>query len=661
MMDLPRFGRFGLDLLSIDRSIRPGDDFYRYAEGRWLKSATIPPDRTSWGVFDELAERSEQDVRAILETPPAVSGLFAANHQKIADYYWALLDTVRIDQLGLKPARRWTDAIALLTSHAEVAALIARPGVALNGPLSFRITLDEKNPDRYLVKVTQSGLSLPDRDYYLRSEPQFVEIRTRFQLHVERMLTLVGHSDARGEAALILNLETEIAKLHWERAKRRERELTYNLLSLSALQLDAGAYPWEAAFRSAGLIGAPSASGLQQVVVAEWSAVPHLARLFISEPVSTWRSYLLYHFLKSQAALLPRQFDDEHFDFYGRILNGQPEQRARWKRAVAATNEALGDAVGEQYVARNFPQESKAQVELLVCTLRKAFAVRISQNPWMTAETRRLALEKLEAFRAKIGYPNRWRDYAKLIVRPREAFGNYERARVVEWERQRARLHKPTDRDEWTMLVQEVNAYYDDPFNEIVFPAALLQPPFFDPGADAAVNYGAIGGVIGHEMGHGFDDQGAKSDARGVLRTWWRQEDLEAFRRRTDALVTQYSQFEPIKGLNINGRVTLGENIGDVGGLSIAYDAYQLSLGGAASPVIDGFTGDQRFFLSWAQVWRSLSRDEALRNQILSGVHSPKEFRVNGVVRNVDAWYEAFDVRPGDTLYVDRESRVRIW
>ncbi len=661
VIDLPRFGRFGLDLLSIDRSIRPGDDFYRYAEGRWLESAKIPPDRKSWGVFDELADRSAQDVMTILESAGTESPPLGTNGQKMADYYAAHLDTARIDRLGLTPARPWMDAIASLSSHAQVAALVARPGVALNSPIRLGITLDEKNPDRYLVRLSQSGLSLPDRDYYLRLEPQFVEIRGKFQLHVERMLTLVGQRDARREAAQILKLETEIAKLHWERAKRRERELTYNLLSLSALQQGADSYPWEAAFRSAGLLGASSGIELQQVVVAEWSAVPHLAQLFVSEPVSTWRSYLLYHFLSNQAPVLPQEFDEEHFDFHGRILNGQPERRARWKSAVAATNEALGEAVGERYVARYFPPESKEQVEQLVSHLRKAFALRIVQNPWMTAVTKELALEKLEAFRAKVGYPTKWRDYSRLIVKPDDAFGNCERAKIFEWERQLARLDKPTDRDEWTMLVQEVNAYYDDPFNEVVFPAALLQPPFFDPRADAAVNYGAIGGVIGHEMGHGFDDQGAKSDARGVLRTWWRQEDLEAFRRHTDALVIQYSQFEPIKGLYINGRLTLGENIGDVGGLSIAHDAYRFSLEGAASPVVEGLTGDQRFFLSWAQVWRSLSREEALRNQILSDFHSPKEFRVNGVVRNVDAWYEAFNVRPDDKLYLDSDSRVSIW
>ena len=659
--DTPRFGQFGLDLTSTDKSMKPGDDFYRYAEGHWLERATIPPDRSSWGVFDELNERTQQELSAILEAASEAKAPVGSTTQKIGDYYAAYLDTARIDQLGLQPARSWLEAIAALKTHAQAAALIAKPGSPLDGPFQFVIKVDEKNPDRYILRIGQSGLSLPDREYYLKTEPQFVDIRSKFQAHIARMLSLAGHDHAELEASRVLALETEIAKLHWERAKRRERELMYNPLDVKAVEEKASAYPWESAFQAAGLTGPAPAPGLKEVVVNEWSAAPVLARLFVSTPMSTWRSYLTYHFLSEESAVLPSAFDEEHFAFYGRILDGQPEQRARRKRAVAATNEALGEAVGEQYVARYFTPESRAQVQLIVASLRKAYGTHIRSVPWMTPQTKQAAIEKLDAFHAKIGYPNKWRDYSKLVVERTDAFGNRERAQAFEWKREVARLNQPTDHDEWGMLPQEVNAYYEDTFNEIVFPAAVLQPPLFDPHADAAVNYGAIGGVIGHEMGHGFDDQGAKSDARGVMRTWWQQADIDAFRQRTSALVAQYSAFEPVKGLHVNGQLTLGENIGDLGGLSIAYDAYHISLGASQPPVIDGLTGDQRYFLSWAQLWRSVNREEDLRNQVLSNVHSPKEFRVNGVVRNIDAWYAAFDVKPGDKLYLAPESRVRIW
>jgi putative endopeptidase len=670
----PAFGSFGLDLTSIDKSVKPGDDFYHYAEGHWLGTAKIPPDRTSWGVFDELDEKSQKDVQEILETAAgrAARGEAApgSNEQKIGDFYSAFLDVGRINERGLEPARATLDAIAAAKTHADIAALIARPGLPLDGPIGIDIGLDAKNPDRYVVAIGQSGLSLPDRDYYLKTDPEFVEIRAKFVAHVAKMLRLAGREEAQSkqEAGAILALETEIAKLSWERAKRRERELTYNLMSVTSLEHDAPAYPWTAAFGSAGLAtkwnsrtASPRSAGAREVVVAEWSAVPPLARLFRATPLSTWKDYLTYQYLTGEAPVLPKALDEENFNFYGRILNGQPEQRGRSKRAARAANGALGEAIGELYVARHFPPESKRAVQTLVENLRKGYAARIANEPWMTPETRKLALEKLAAFRSKIGYPDKWRDYAKLEIRAGDAFGNQERAAIFEWNRQLARLDKPTDRDEWEMAPQRVNAYYNAIFNEIVFPAAILQPPFFDPNADAAVNYGGIGGVIGHEMGHGFDDQGAKSDARGVLRTWWKPEDIEAFKARTGKLAEQYSQFEPLPGLHINGRLTLGENIGDLGGLTMAHEAYRISLNGAAPPVLGGFSGDQRFFLSWAQVWRALDRPEALRNQILSDPHSPEEQRVNGVVRNIDAWYAAFDVQPSEKLYLAPEARVHIW
>jgi putative endopeptidase len=399
----------------------------------------------------------------------------------------------------------------------------------------------------------------------------------------------------------------------------------------------------------------------QNVIVSEVTAIPKLARLFAATPVATWKAYLTYHALCGSADVLPTDLDAEVFDFYGHTLNGQPQQRERWKRGVSAVNGALGDAVGQLYVARYFQPKAKAAVEGLVENLRKAYAARMQAVPWMTPETKKAALEKLAAFRPKIGYPSNWKDYSALDVVPGDAYGNAERARVWAHDYMVEKLGKPSDRDEWLMTPQTVNAYYNPTFNEIVFPAAILQPPFFDPEADPAVNYGGIGGVIGHEMGHGFDDQGAKSDARGVLRTWWSERDVEAFERRTSALADQYAKFEPLPGLHVNGRLTLGENIGDLGGLTMAHEAYELSLGGAPAPVIDGFSGDQRFFLGWAQVWRTVYRDEALRNQVLTDPHSPAMYRVNGVVRNVEPWYAAFHVEKGNALYLSPDERVQIW
>jgi len=651
----PRFGSFGIDLAAMDPAVKPGNDFFRSVSGRWLATEKIPADRTTWGSFAILREQTDSDVKTIIESAAAADAAKGTNEQKIGDYYKAFLDTDKIDQLGLAPAKAGLAAIAGLKTHEQVAALIATPGMPLDGPIGYGISLDEKNPDRYIIEIGQSGLSLPDREYYLKTDPQFADIRAKFLVHVEKMLALAGHTNAKAEAAQILALETSIAKLHWEVAKRRERDLTYNLMTVASLEKDAPTYPWAAALEVSGL------SGAKEVVVAEWSAVPALGQLFKDTPVSIWRTYLTYQYLTGEASVLPKAFDDENFDFYGHVLEGQPQQRERWKRAVQATNSALGEAVGKLYVEKKFPPASKAAMETLVENLRKGYAQHISSVPWMTAETRQVALQKLAAFRPKIGYPNKWRDYSKLEVKPGDAFGNHERAQVFEWNRRLARLNKPTDRDEWGMTPQTINAYYNPVFNEVVFPAAILQPPFFDPKADAAVNYGAIGAVIGHEMGHGFDDQGAKSDAKGVLRTWWKPDDVEAFKKRTDALADQYSQFEPLKGLHVNGRLTLGENIGDLGGVTIAHDAYLISLHGAPPPVIDGYTADQRFFFGWAQVWRTLDRDEAVRNQVMTNPHSPGEYRVNGVVRNVDAWYTAFGVKPGDKLYLPPDQRVHIW
>jgi putative endopeptidase len=651
----PKLGSFGVDVTGLDPATKPGKDFYTFAGGSWMKENQIPADRARWGMFDALREEADTNVRKILEEQAQTKAEKGTNVQKVSDFYSTYLDTAAIDQKGFAPAKAVLDAIAAAKTPADIVKLMGRPDLPTESPIGAGVDLDEKDPDRYVVVVGQSGLGLPEREFYLKKEAQFQEIRAKYEAHITKVLAMVGDKKAAANAAAILALETQIAERHWPIADRRERDKTYNPRTIAELEKEAPAFPWKAFFEAQGY------GGEKSVIVAENTAIPKLAQLFAATPVATWKAYLTYHFLRASADVLPSQLDAEVFDFAGRTLNGQPQQRERWKRAVSAINGALGDAVGELYVARFFQPKAKTEMDRLVENLRKGYAARIESVDWMTPATKKVALEKLAAFHPKIGYPAKWKSYGTLEIVPGDAFGNARRAQVWRHEYMRSKLGKPSDRDEWFMTPQTVNAYYNPVFNEIVFPAAILQPPFFDADADPAVNYGGIGGVIGHEMGHGFDDQGAKSDAKGVLRTWWSADDVDAFKKRTDVLADQYSQFEPLPGIKVNGRLTLGENIGDVGGLTVAYKAYQLSLGDKAAGSIDGYTSDQRFFLGWAQVWRSLYRDQALRNQVLTDPHSPAMYRVNGVVRNLDAWYTAFDVKEGDALYLSPEKRVKIW
>jgi putative endopeptidase len=650
----PQFGAWGVDLTGRDLTVKPGDDFDRYANGHWEDITQIPPDRARWGSFDQLRERSIEDIHAILEALPA-DATPGSNQRKLGDFYRAYLDTAAIDRAGLAPARAGLQAIAHAHTRADLARLMGRADLRLTAPLAFGTLPDEKDPDHYAVEIAQSGLGMPDRDYYLKDEPVYRELRAQYAAHIERLLKLAGDADATRAAGAIVEIETRIASAHWPRAKRRERDLSYNPRTRAELSQLAPGFPWPQLLAGAELDSQP------RFIVRQPDAIQALGALFQKVTVADWQSYLRYHYLAANADVLPKAFDDEVFDFYGRALHGQQQQRARWKRAVGAVDDALGEAAGELYVQRHFPPSSKQQVLELVENLRSAYRQHIEKLPWMSAATKQVALEKLAAFHPKIGYPDEWRDYAALEVRADDAFGNVARGVSFEWRREVARLGGPTDRGEWAMTPQTVNAYYNATFNEVVFPAAILQPPFFDPRADAAVNYGAIGAVIGHEMGHGFDDQGAKSDARGVLHTWWQQEDIDAFHQRVDRLVAQYDGYTALPGLNLNGRLTLGENIGDLGGLSVAHDAYLRSLHGARPPHIDGFSADQRFFLGWGQVWRTKQREEDLRAQVTSNPHSPGKFRCNGVVRNLDPWYPAFDVRPGEKLYLPPAERVRIW
>jgi putative endopeptidase len=650
-------GKLGFDPANFDTSVRPQDDFYRFANGAWLDRTPIPADRASFGTFDELRMRSEETLRELLEeaaaTPNPEPG---SDLQKVADYYRSFLDSARIEALGVRPLQPELRRIAGLRSTRALPQQFAHlQRIGVQTPFSFWVGQDSKQADRYIAYVSQSGLGLPDRDYYFREGADFEHTRSAYREYVETLLRLGGERNAAAGARAILDLETRLAEAHWERARNRDREATYNLKSVAELEALAPAFAWARYFEALGAERTPG------IVVRQPDYLQALSEILRETPLQTWKQYMTFKLLDGYAGTLSSDFVNAQFEFRGRVLSGLEEQRPRWQRAVNATENALGEVAGRMYVERHFPPEAKARMQELVANVIEAFRLGIDELEWMGPETKVEAQAKLATFNTKIGYPDRWRDYSPLEVRPGDALGNHLRANEFAFQRIVNRLGQPVDRDEWGMTPQTVNAYYSPTMNEIVFPAAILQPPFFDLAADDAVNYGAIGGVIGHEISHGFDDQGSRSDGDGNLRNWWTEEDLAAFRARADRLVEQYSGYCPIDDLCIDGRVALGENIGDLSGLTVAYRAYRLSLGDEKAPVIDGFTGDQRFFLGWAQIWRMNYRDEALRQRVMVGPHSPNMYRVNGVVANMPEFYEAFDLQPGDEIYVAPEERVKIW
>ncbi|GIU67075.1 M13 family metallopeptidase [Candidatus Phycosocius spiralis] len=651
----PQIGSFGIDLAGRDLSISPGDDFWKYGGGTWMKNNPIPADRVSWGPFDQLAAKAEVDVRAIIDDLSAKTSAPGSIEQKIGDFYRSFMDTTTIDAAGIAPLQADLDLIAAAKTHDDIAAIFGKPDLPTPAPIGWGVGLDDGNPDRYIVTISHGGLGMPERDYYLKDDARFKELRDKYPAHIARLLTLAGQRDGASKAAAIMALETEIAKRHWPITDRRDSTKMYNPRTRAQLDEIAPDFPWAVAFKATGL------TDIQDCIVGEVTAMGPLATLFKNTPVDTWKAYLTYHLISNSASMLPKAIDDENFDFYGKTLNGQVKQRDRWKRGTQAVNGALGEGIGQVYVQRHFSPSAKAKMLVLVENLRKAFKVRIEGLSWMSAETKVKAMRKLATFNPKIGYPDKWRDYSDLEIKAGDPIGNARRVQAFNVKRDLEDLKKKTDKTRWFMTPQTVNAYYNPIFNEIVFPAAILQPPFFDEFADPAVNYGAIGGVIGHEMGHGFDDQGAKYDENGVLRDWWTPADVKAFEALGTKMVTQYNGFQPLPGVNINGQLTIGENIGDHCGVVVGHVAYQLSLAGRPAPVIDGLTGDQRFYLAWAQVWRAQQRDEALRNQVQSDPHSPAQYRVNGTVQNVDGWYQAFNVKPGNTLYVAPKDRVRIW
>jgi predicted metalloendopeptidase len=650
-------GALGVDVGNFDRSVRPQDDFYHFVNGGWLKANEIPADRSRIGSFIELRDSSEAALHALLEQAAAAPNKQPGSDlQKVGDYYASYMDSARVEQLGIEPLRAELQQVAAVNDKAGLPDLFAHvQRLGVQTPFSMSVGQDAKQATRYIVYLSQSGLGMPDRDYYLKPEAKFAETRQAYLRYIETLLAKAGENDAAGAARAILALETKLAEAQWERAKNRDREATYNVRSVAALERMTPAFSWSRYLAAAGVEQTPA------IVVRQPDYLEAMNAVLASTPLPVLKQYLTFKLVDTYASVLSSDFVNADFDFSGRVLQGISEQRPRWKRAVGAVDGALGEVTGRLYVEQHFRPEAKARMQELVANLVATFEQGIDELEWMGPETKAQAREKLAAFNVKIGYPDQWRDYSALEVRAGDLAGNVMRAREFGYNRMIGRLGKPIDRSEWGMTPQTVNAYYSSTMNEIVFPAAILQPPFFNLAADDAVNYGAIGAVIGHEISHGFDDQGRRSDGEGNLRDWWTEADNAAFQKRADALVAQYDAFSPIEGLNVNGRLTLGENIGDLSGLAVAYKAYQRSLHGQEAPVIDGFTGDQRFFLGWAQIWRGQYRDAAMRQMLLTDPHSPGQYRVNGVLRNLPEFQAAFDVKPGDGMYLAPEQQVKIW
>ncbi len=643
----PQLGDFGVDLAGMDKSVQPGDDFYSYVNGTWNRNAVIPDDKASFGAFNTLADLSRERTRGILEAEQA-------KRSKIGTAYATYLDTATIDAKGLAPIQPWLSRVKALGDKGGYAALVAeadRNGVGV--PFGVGVGQDAGNPETYLLSVRQSGLGLPDRDYYLSDDPKLVAARTAYQAHLTKLMTLAGEPNADARAKAIVDFETQLAQAHWTRVDSRNATKTYNRMTVAALTQMAPGFDFASYFRG---IGAP----VTTVNVGQPTAVAGEARLIAAAPLGVLKDQLLVRSLDGFADVLPTPFDQEHFAFEGTVLSGVPKQQDRWKRAVDFTDAALSDDVSRLYVQQYFPPATKAAADQLVRNVIAAMNVRIDNLTWMTPETKVRAHAKLAAFAPKIGYPSRWRSYAALTITPGDAFGNELRARQWQHEYNISHLGKPLQRWEWGMTPMTVNAYANPTMVEIVFPAAILQPPFFDPHADPAVNYGGIGAVIGHEMSHHFDDQGAKFDEHGALKQWWTAQDVSNFNALEDRLVAQYDAYEPLPGMHIKGRLTLGENSADLAGLNAAYDAYHRSLGGRPAPVIDGLTGDQRFYLGWVQVWRTKYRDQALQRQLLTDPHSPGQNRAD-IVRNMDPWYAAYDQGVTGKIALAPQDRVRIW
>ena len=644
----PQLGDYGFDKTGMDTTILPGNDFYGFANGTWAKNTAIPADKSNYGMFTLLDDLSKQRTRTIIDEAAKDP------NNKIGLAYASFLDTAAIEVKGLAPIKPWLDEIDALQSNAAYAALVAKAGKrGIGGPVYFYVGQDDKNPDRYVAQAGQSGLGMPDRDYYLSADPKIAATRAQYLTHLTNVLTLAGRSNPAARAKAILDHETAIAKVSWTRTDSRDATKTYNLMTVAKLRSIAPGFDFARYLADSGV-------DVSEVIVAQPSAVTGIARLVSRAPLQALKDQMLVRSLDTYAAVLPAAFDKEAFSFYGTALSGTPEQEARWKRGVDFVTGALADDVSKIYVDRYYPPETKAKADELVRNVVAAMGRRIDGLTWMAPATKLRARAKLANFTTKIGFPDRWQDYSALEIRGGDAVGNALRA--TEWAHNDniSKLGQPIRRWEWGMTPMTINAYANFGMQEIVFPAAILQPPFFDPNADPAVNYGGIGAVIGHEISHHFDDQGAKYDEKGRLNEWWTANDRKAFEALTKQLVAQYDTYQVFPGANVKGAFTLGENLGDLAGVTIAYDAYRHSLGGTDAPVIDGTTGDQRFYLGWAQVWRRNYREANLRQRLITDPHSPSEQRV-AVVRNMDPWYSAFGAKSGETLYLAPDKRVRVW
>ncbi|QIL02950.1 M13 family peptidase [Sphingomonas sinipercae] len=644
----PTYGTFGFDTAGMDTSVRPGDSFYNFANGTWAKTTPIPADKSNYGMFTVLDDLSRQRTRAIIEEQAKDP------NSRIGAVYAAFMDTGSIEAKGLAPFQPWLSQIAAVSSKDQLPGLYAQANrLSISGPFGAGVGQDDKSPEEYALFMSQSGLGMPDRDYYLSNDPKLADTRAKYLQHLTNVLNLAGQPNAAARAKAILALETAIARGHWTQAESRDADKVYNKMTLAQLKRRAPGFDFAAMFKGIGV-------DVDSVIVAQPSAIAKEAALIRSTPLAVLKDQLMVRSLDGYSAYLPQAFDKETFSFYGQALGGTPQQEERWKRGVDFTVSALGDDVSKIYAERFFPPETKAAADQLVKNVIAAMDRRIDQLEWMAPETKVKAHAKLAAFTPKIGYPDRWRDMSGLVVDRTDALGNAMRSAQFGHEYQVNKLGKPIYRWEWGMTPMTVNAYANFGMVEIVFPASILQPPFFDPHADPAVNYGGIGAVIGHELSHHFDDQGAKYDLTGRLVDWWTPGDTKAFSARLDKLGAQYDAYEPLPGKHVQGKLTMGENVADLAGLTVAHDAYIASLGGKAPPVIDGTTGDQRFYLGWAQVWRRNYREANLLQRLLTDPHSPSPQRTD-IVRNMDPWYPAFTVQPGQKLYLPPADRVRIW
>lgn len=641
---------------NMDPTVAPGKDFMAYVNGKWLKTTDIPADKSAYGIGTIVHEEAEANVKKIIEE--SASGNFAegSDEQKVGDLYSSYMDTTKRNELGLTPLKEEFDRIDAIKNYDDLATYFAYANkYSYSVPFNLFVYQDFKNPTIYTIYTYQGGLGLPDRDYYLKTDERSVELKKKYEEHMAGMLALVDIPNNAKVAHDVMALETRLAEKQMEKEKTRDLVSLYNMVGVDSLSYIAPDFNWKAYLKEAGV------DKQEKLGVLMMDYTKALNSIMKSTSLDVWKNYLKWGVLNTQAPYLTSDIDEKNFEFYGKELRGTPEQREMWRRGVTVVNGNLGETVGKVYVKKHFPPEAKQRMETLVGNLLKAYEASIKELTWMGEETKAAALNKLSKFRPKIGYPNKWRDYSSLTIKKDDLFGNIKRSALFEYNRQLAKLGQPIDKEEWGMTPQTVNAYYNPTLNEIVFPAAILQPPFFDLNADDAVNYGAIGAVIGHEIGHGFDDTGSTFDGDGAMRNWWTDADKTEFKKRTGSLVSQYNEFVALPDLHVNGEFTLGENIGDLGGLSIALKAYKMSLNGKEGPVMDGFTAEQRVFIGYGQVWCGKSRDEALRVQVNTNPHSPGMFRVNGVVRNVPEFYTAFNVQPTDSLYLAPENRVKIW